>query len=181
MCHHATTTAIAAALVLLAAAPARADCEAASVDNCLVGTWKRTGGGPGEWMREHMKMAQIKIDSSDAMITLKADGTLSTSKVDTSAEIATEDSEIVATGKMISQGSGRWSAAGGTLTMCMDASEGGGTVEFKMPGGKTMNMPMPKSKPTNATMTYTCAGDALSTVQAMPMDSEMTTTYTRVP
>ena len=126
-------------------------------------------------------MAQIKITASKAMITFKGDGTLSTSKVDTKAEVTAKDGQIVATGKMSSQGSGQWSAADGNLTLCMDAVEGKGTMQLKMPGGKTMNIPMPKSKPTECDRwTYTCDGATLSTVQAMPMDSTMTTTYTRV-
>jgi hypothetical protein len=174
------TIAAAASFLMLPSVSAHADCKTAAGDTCLVGTWKQTGGGASEWMREHMKMAQIKIEASDAMITLKGDGTLSTSKVDTNAEVTANDSQIVATGKMSSQGSGHWSAADGNLTLCMDAVEGQGTVELKMPGGKTMNVPVPKSKPTNASMTYTCDGATLSTVQAMPMNSTMTTTYTRV-
>lgn len=181
MNHRIVFSTAATAIMLLASAAARADCKTAAGDACLVGTWKQTGGGAAEWMREHMKMAQIKIQANDAMITLKSDGTLTTSKVDTNAEVTVQDEAITATGKMSTQGRGRWSAADGTLTLCMEAVEGKGTVELQMPGGKTMNVPVPDSKPTTTSMAYTCAGDTLSTEQAMPMNSTMKTTYTRMP
>jgi hypothetical protein len=44
----------------------------------------------------------------------------------------------------------------------------------------TMNMPMPQTKPSVSTMSYNCSSDALSTVQPMPHDTTMTTTYSRV-
>jgi len=49
-------------VVLLPAAwprPAQADCPSPpSIDSCLVGSWKQTGGGAAEWMRQNLKMAQ---------------------------------------------------------------------------------------------------------------------------
>jgi hypothetical protein len=176
---------VAAALSLVLVAwvgPALADCkESPSVDNCLVGTWQQTGGGAVEWMREHMKMAQVKVTANNAKITFNADGTFATSKVDATAEVTSEDAPMQAIGQMSSQGSGQWSAADGKLTLCMTAVAGQGTIEFKGPDGKTTSMPMPQMQPADATMDYTCAGDALSTVLPMPMGSTMTTTYARVP
>jgi hypothetical protein len=39
---------------------------------------------------------------------------------------------------------------------------------------------MPQLKPSKVSMSYTCEGETLSTVQPMPMDTTMTTTYARV-
>jgi hypothetical protein len=131
-------------------------------------------------MREHMKnMAQIKIDASGAAMTLNSDGTFSTSKVDTKSEVTVKAEPVTAMGKMSKQGSGCRSAADGTLTLCMTAIDAQGSMRFKGPDGKMTSMKMPQMKPTNISMSYTCEGDKLSTVQAMPM-GEMTTTYARV-
>jgi hypothetical protein len=176
------TIATAVSFLLIPSVSAHADCKSAAGDNCLVGTWQQSGGGPAEWMREHMKnMAQFNVTATKALFTFKADGTFSTSKVDSKAEVTAKDGQMQVTGQMSSQASGQWSAAGGKLTLCNTALDSKGSMQLKMPGGKTMDMPMPETKPSDATMDYTCAGDALSTVQAMPMGSMMTTTYARVP
>jgi hypothetical protein len=177
----ACTVAIAASLLLLASVSAHADCKTAAGDNCLVGTWKQTGGGAAEWMHEHMKMAEIKVQATKGTITFSADGTFSTSKVDATSEVQAKDAPMQMTGHMTAQGSGQWSAADGKLTLCQATSDVKGTMQLKMPGGKTMTMPMPQTGPSQATMDYTCTGDTLSTVQPMPMGSAMTTTYARLP
>ena len=73
--------ALLAAITLSEAAVA--ECGSHAIDACLVGAWKQTGGGAAEWMRENMKMAQVKMFASNAVITLNRDGTLSTSQLDT--------------------------------------------------------------------------------------------------
>jgi hypothetical protein len=174
MSHRIVFSAPAAAFMSLASVAAHADCKTTAVDNCLVGTWKQTGGGVAEWMREHMKnMAQIKIDASGAAMTLNSDGTFSTSKVDTKSEVTVKEEPVTAMGNMSTQGSGRWSAADGTLTLCMTAIDAQGSMSFKGPDGKMTSMKMPQMKPTDTSMSYTCEGDTLSTVQTMPM-GEMT-------
>jgi hypothetical protein len=55
-----------------------------------------------------------------------------------------------------------------------------GTIELKGPNGEGVKMAMPQMKPADASMSYTCAGDTLSTVQPMPKNTTMTTTYTKV-
>ncbi len=159
---------------------AAAECGETKVDACLVGAWKQTGGGAAEWMRENMKMAQVKMSANNAVITLNRDGTLSTSQIDTNAEVAAEDAQMQATAHMTSQGSGKWSAAGGKLTLCLDAVASQGSAQIKLPNGMTMTMPMQQAKPSVSTMSYTCSGDTLSTVQVMFNNTSMTTTYSRV-
>jgi len=175
------TIAAAASFLLIPSVAAHADCKTAAVDNCLVGTWKQTGGGAADWMREHMKMAQIKIQASEASFTFNGDSTFSTSKINTKTEVTANDAPIKATGDMSTQGSGQWSAADGKLTLCLTAVDAKGGMEMKGPGGQTTNIPMPHMGPSEVTLAYTCDGDTLSTMQAMPMNSTMTTTYARVP
>ena len=44
----------------------------------------------------------------------------------------------------------------------------------------TVNMPTPQVKASVSTMSYTCSGNSPSTVQPMPQNTTMTTTYSRV-
>lgn len=87
-CPRTSTAAIAVALVVFASASAaHAGCTTSpAVDACLVGTWKQTGGGAAEWMRQNLKMAQVGAVASNGMLTFNADGTFSTSKLDAKAE-----------------------------------------------------------------------------------------------
>jgi hypothetical protein len=169
------------AMTAFAPGAAHAGCTASpAVDTCLVGTWKQTGGGAAEWMRQNLKMAQVGAVASNGTLTFNADGTFSTSKVDTKAEVGAKDAPMHATGQMSGQAGGEWSAAGGMLTLCMTAVSSKGTIELKGPSGEGMKMAMPQMKPAAASMSYTCDGDTLSTVQPMPKNTTMTTTYTKV-
>jgi hypothetical protein len=114
--------ALAAVLAALISNEARAaECGTHEVDSCLFGAWKQTGGGAAEWMRENMKMAQVKMSASEAVITLNRDGTFSTSQVNANAEVTAKDAGMQASAQMTSQGSGQWSAADGKLTLCLNA------------------------------------------------------------
>jgi hypothetical protein len=62
---------------------------------------------------EH-KLAQVSAVASNGTLTFNGDGTFSTSKVDTKAEVTAKDAQVHAAGRMSGQASGRWSAAGGT-------------------------------------------------------------------
>jgi hypothetical protein len=74
---------VAMALAFAPIGAAQAGCTASpAVDACLVGTWKQTGGGAAEWMRQNLKMAQVGAVASNGTLTFNADGTFSTSKVD---------------------------------------------------------------------------------------------------
>jgi hypothetical protein len=68
--------------------------------------------------------------------------------------------------------------SGRHLTLCMTAVSSTGTIELKGPGGEGVKMPIPKMKPATSSMTYTCKGE--STVQPMPKNTTMTTTYAKV-
>jgi hypothetical protein len=179
-----SSRALIVAVILAGLAPwsaARAGCTASpAIDDCLVGTWQQTGGGPAEWMRQHMKAAQVSVTATKALFTFAADGTFSTSKVDATAQVTAKDGQMQATSQMSAQASGQWSAAGGKLTFCNTALDSQGTMELKLPGGKTTKLPIPPTEGKGTTMDYSCAGDTLSTVQPMPMNSTITTTYTRV-
>jgi hypothetical protein len=161
--------------------PVLAECQAPlAVDKCLVGSWKQTGGGAAEWMRQNLKMAQVNAAPSNGTLTFNGDGTFSTSKVDSKAEVTAKDATMQATGQMSAQAAGQWSAAGGTLTLCMTSADSKGTIELKGAGGEKIKMAMPQMKPANTSMTYDCAVDTLTTTQPMPKNTTMTTTYARV-
>jgi hypothetical protein len=181
---YALAVAIGSALVLAAAwsGAARAECQAPpAIDTCLVGTWQQTGGGAAEWMRQNLKMAVTSTAATTGTLTFNGDGSFSTSKVDTNAEVSAKDLSMHATGQMSAQASGKWSAAKGTLTLCVTAADSKGTIEIEGPGGHKTKVPMPQMKPTDTSMSYSCAGDTLSTTQPMPKNTTMTTSYARVP
>ncbi len=170
------------AAIAAGSAPAWADCLAApAIDTCLVGSWEQSGGGAAEWMRQNLKMAQPIAAPSNGTLTFNADGTFSTSKIDSKAEVGAKDATIHATGQMNAQASGRWSAAGGTLTLCMTEVASKGTIELEGAGGHKMKMAMPQMQPADTSMAYGCAGDTLSTTQKMPKNTAMTTSYARMP
>lgn len=132
-------------------------------------------------MRQNLKMAQPTTAPSNGRVMFNADGTFSTSKVDSKAEVTAPGTSTRATGQMNAQASGTWSAAGGTLTLCMTSVDSKGSIEIEGPGGKKMRLAMPQMKPANTSMVYTCAGATLSTTQPMPKNTTMTTSYARVP
>lgn len=176
--------AIAAGLALALAArsgSAQAECPPAAIDTCLIGTWQQTGGGAAEWMRQNLKMAVTSVAATNGSLTFNGDGTFSTSKVDTNAEVGAKDLSMHATGQMSAQASGKWSAAGGTLMLCATRTDSKGTIEIEGPGGTKIRVPMPQMKPTETSMSYSCAGNTLSTTQQMPNNTSMTTSYARVP
>ena len=179
----ASIIAIGAALMAMACTgEVRADClNSHAVDNCLIGTWQQTGGGAAEWMRQNLKMAQVGV-TANALMTFNGDGTFSTSKADASAHVvAKEGRPMEATGQMSSEGSGQWSIEEGKLNLCMSAVNSSGKVQMQGPNGMATKVPMPQMKPAATALTYTCDGNTLSTVQPMPRNTTMTTTYTRMP
>jgi hypothetical protein len=156
---------------------AQAGCTASpAVDACLVGTWKQTGEGPPSGCARTSRW--LKSAPSRAMA--RSPSTFSTSKVDAKAEVGAKDAPVQPTGQMSGQASGQWSAAGGTLTLCMTDVSSKGMIELKGPNGEGVKMAMPQMKPTDASMSYTCNGEALSTVQPMPKNTTMTTTYAKL-
>jgi hypothetical protein len=70
-------------------------------------------------------MAQVSAPPSNGMLSFNGDGTFSTSKVDSKAEVGAKHSAMHATGQMSARASGQWSAAaGGTLTHELGGLEG---------------------------------------------------------
>jgi hypothetical protein len=112
---------------------ARADCEnSRAIDTCLVGTWKQTGGGAAEWMRQNLKMAQVSVQANNNTMIFNNDGTFATGKIDTSAQVAAkEGAPMGATAHMAVEGSGQWSAGDGRLNLCMNAVASSGSIQMQ--------------------------------------------------
>jgi hypothetical protein len=173
--------ALAALALCLSCQASRSDClNATAVDNCVVGTWKYASGGPVEWMKQNMKMAQVNMTANETSLTFNPDGSFATSQGNSKADVSINGAPMMAMAQMSLQGSGQWSAGDGKINLCIAAVTGGGTVEIKLPNGQTAKMPMPQMQPTNTSISYTCEGDTLTTTQPMPRGTTMTTTYTRV-
>jgi hypothetical protein len=93
--------------------------------------------------------------------------------------VAKEGKPMEASAQMTSEGSGQWSVGEGKLNLCMTAASSAGSVRVQTPNGMATNVPMPQIKPAATALAYTCNGDTLSTVQPMPRNTTMTTTYSR--
>jgi hypothetical protein len=148
---------VATVAVLMLSGPAQADCPASPlIDTCLVGSWKQTGGG-GEWMRQNLKMAQPTAAPSDGTLTFNADGTFSTSKVDSKAEVTVPGTSTRATGQM-KCASERDVVGGGRHAYAVH--------ELRRLEGQHRD---------RGARGHACAGATLSTTQTMPKNTTMTT------
>lgn len=183
----ALTLAAGLAVAPLAAPPAHAECAGlTTVDTCLVGAWRQSGGGAVEWMKRNMPpgMPVPQVNTSGQMIVLNRDGSYWTTPMTAKTTIKLGGSEgaLRAEGTMTAQSKGRWSSQSGTLNLCPDEETMNGQMQFTGPGGRRHTMPM-ALQPTHGSMNlvYRCAGEGLETEMTIPgMKDPMTTRYARV-
>ena len=157
-----------------------------ATDACLVGTWRVTGGGSLQWLRDNMpSAARFAGNASTAELVLQRDGMFRTGQVSASISMQPGESATRAEGDARLQASGRWSAADGQLNMCMDLAALDGEARL-VARDETVRMPLPPLPPSETSVSYTCSGDTLRTTQPMPRHGggeypPMETIYTRVP
>ncbi|NEX91469.1 hypothetical protein [Caulobacter sp. 17J65-9] len=162
-----------------------AECAAIrTVDACLVGTWRQTGGGPVEWMRRHMP-AGASIPSAERsgdVFTLNHDGSFTTGTFRASATILMEHADGTAEGqgRLAAQAGGYWSAADGWLNLCPREQSLAGQARVTLPAGGTRTTPIGPGRPVQSTQTYSCDETSLITWMDMPGSDPMETSYTRV-
>jgi hypothetical protein len=176
---------------LMVSGPAQADCASPpSIDTCLVGSWKQTGGGAAEWMRQNLKMVQPTAAPNNGTLTFNADGTFSTSKVDSKAEVTAghvdardRADECASERDVVGGGWHAYAVHGLRRLEGQHRDRGTGRQEDARDGRSVprLKLAMPQMKPANTSMTYTCAGATLSTNQPRPKNSTLTTSYARVP
>lgn len=157
-----------------------------STDACVVGTWRQSAGGSLQWMRDNMPAAaRFSGESSTPVLVLQRDGMFRAGEVSAAISMQPGGSATRAEGEARMQASGRWSAADGQLHMCADLTSLAGDVRL-VARDQTVSRPLPPAPTGESTLSYTCDGDTLRTIQPMPRPGggelpPMETTYTREP
>lgn len=162
----------------------RASCEACmtrtTIDRCVVGAWRLTGGGPGEWLqRQGIPFTRMNI--SEFTITMNEDGTFTTSPFN--SDFRAEYGEMAGSGAGGTQGTtGRWAAEEGRLYGCTDSggsSSGTVTVESSR-GSRTAPYSRGGLFGTEGSSTYSCSATTFHTEHPMERGGPMTHTFTRL-
>lgn len=151
----------------------------AAIDRCVVGRWRLTAGGPGEWLqRQGVPFTRMNI--SDFTLIMNEDGTFSTGGF--TSDFRAEYGDMAGEGQAATAPTnGRWGAQGGRLYGCTDAGgQSSGTVSVESSGGRGS---APYSSPsmfgTNGSTTYTCDDTTFFTQQPMERGGPMTFTFSR--
>lgn len=164
--------------------PAAAGCAGVdALDACLAGAWKQTGGGPVEWMKRNMPpgMSVPGMDRGKRIIVLDRNGGFRTAPVSSDITFRMEGQGSVRIEGGEIRTSGRWAAADGVLHLCPDDQQVEGQARVTVPGAGAQNIPLGRPASDGpARLEYSCAGDTLETVQAVPgMGDKITTRYER--
>ncbi len=134
-------------------------------DPCLVGTWEPQGNGAAEWVQRQAPGMKMAVTRQAGSIQFGADGAYRLSAQVQAAAAGRDGIQARSTGKFAAQG--RWSTAGGNLTLTPSASDIDGRTELSGKGGRmSMRMPDTGSRPT--TQAYTCSGGELETRMQVP-------------
>jgi hypothetical protein len=155
----------------------------AVIDQCLVGQWRLTGGGPAEWLR-NQGIPFTQMEQTEFNLTLNDDGTYSTGGFDSAfrAEYPHPRRPMAGGGQATTQATtGRWSAADGELTGCVDSggeSDGMTYVESRRGIGFA---PHSGSSPAGASgsTAYTCSDTTFTTSFPMSRGGPMNFEFTR--
>lgn len=134
-------------------------CEVARrTDRCLVGAWTLTGGGPVEWLRANGMGDRVEIDVSELSVRMRSDGRYVTAPVDVLLE-AEQDGLVINGVGTGTEATGTWSAGDGVLNICPQTAQITATVTTASQSMTQMFGAGPEMQ-----MTYTCAGNTLSTL-----------------
>jgi hypothetical protein len=147
---------------------------ARAADSCLVGTWLMTGGGPIEWLRAQGMESAIRVEASETSVRMFSNGDYVVNPVTVQVEADNDGNPATGTGQSAGLG-GTWGAADGQLYVCPLSGEIAATV--RMSSGTTSSMLFGPGG--DMQLTYTCNGNAMTTIIDIPGLPPMETTYTR--
>ncbi len=165
------------------------------IDQCMVGKWQLSGGGPIPWMQS-MHIPNVHTDAEyqgqPPSFVLKEDGT-SAGDVSTQADtfvtgMSLRGSPGVAHGHgtLDAHDTGTWSVNGGSVYFCENTLDMNSDFhgETRYSNGVVVPMQPKNFAPPSSTtrMSYTCRGDTLHMVMHFPIPRvpDMPFTYTRV-
>lgn len=119
-------------------------CGGGGLDTCAVGQWRLSAGGAVQWMRENLG-PQVRIpveERAGDVITLTRTGGYYSGEVRQHTVMTMDyaDGRTRAVGDTRARGSGRWSAEGGTMTLCPAAERLDGQVTITRPDGSSGTM-----------------------------------------
>jgi hypothetical protein len=162
----------------------RASCDACltrtTIDRCVVGSWRLTGGGPGEWLRSQ-GVPFTRLNVSEFTLTMNEDGTFTTSSFN--SDFRTESGDMAGSGAGATQATtGRWAAEEGRLYGCTDSGgESSGSVTVESPRGSgTAPYSRGSLFGTSGSSTYSCNATTFHTEHPMERGGPMTHTFTRL-
>ncbi len=114
-------------------------CGGGGLDACLAGQWRLTSGGAVQWMRENLGpdvRVTVTEQIGDVVTFTRTGGYFSQDlRQRSDMSITRSDGVTRARGDVRVRGSGRWSAEGGTLTLCPAAERLEGQVAVTRPDG----------------------------------------------
>lgn len=136
-----------------------------------------SGGGAIEWMKAN-GIPITRSSSGPHIVTFRDDGAYGTEPFDLSL--------TVRSGDMVGQGegymtvaAGRWSAADGTLNICVDSGGMSGEVTVTTPR-HSGTMPVSQPGAGQLVQHYSCSERSLSTTLSFSGMSPMRTEYTKI-
>lgn len=162
--------------------------EEARIDQCVVGVWQQTGGGPTEWLRANGFPIPFSRNQQESIrMTMRDDGTFTSEGFDIDYQLAIPDRRGTiysdARGR-IAGTAGRWSASDGELKACFDSGgQGGSTITTRYPEGRSWSGYSPSGGLAGHSggSRYSCSETTLTTSHDTGMGTPMTYTFTRVP
>ena len=102
------------------------DPSTAAHDACVAGTWVQTGGGPGEWMQQHMpkQQAQVTFHQPRGVMVLETDGRYSAHATELGVDAIDQDpAGFRQSLRAQASASGRWSTRERTLLLEAETSQ----------------------------------------------------------
>jgi hypothetical protein len=149
------------------------------IDQCLVGRWRLTGGGPQEWLRNQgIPFTRMEVSTFD--LTMNEDGTYSTGGFSSAFRAEYPDMAGGAEGRTQAT-SGRWSAEDGQLSGCVDGGgESSGVAHVESRGGIGF-APYNRGGPAgeSGSTAYTCSDTNFTTEFPMSRGGPMRYEFTR--
>lgn len=166
--------------------PAVAECAgAATLDTCLVGAWRQSGGGAVEWMRRNMPPGTPlpNVNTGAQLTVYNKDGSYWSAPVpdQTTIRLQGSDGNLRIDGNLKVKARGRWSVASAMLHLCTDHQTFEGEARITVPGGQSHVLPLPVPEASGpVSFGYRCSGNTLETRKSFPgMADPMVTRFER--
>ncbi|KTE10756.1 hypothetical protein [Sphingopyxis sp. H115] len=163
------------------------------IDQCLIGNWRQTGGGPLEWVQRNVQMGKVQMPRAEVTpldLTLKSDGSFQTKngamdikfyRPDDPTTTSEDPVTARARGQMAPT-TGYWSAKNGEVRACFNSGDRTtGAVTGSTPKHSvTTPFGFPGAAGSDGVVSYTCDGNSFKTSQPMPKGTPMEYSFTRI-